>query len=272
MICEITTNGGSIEFTNSDSWLQFCRDNQARYASAAPYPHIVISDFLPQATARALVDEFPSFESMRFKKMGVETTHAKASTSQEYDWGPATRSVIAALNSQYFLAGLSELTGFQGLVSDPYFEGGGLHQIGDGGFLKIHADFNVHTKTKLWRRLNLLLYLNEDWAPEFGGALELWDESMRHCVEKVEPLLNRCVIFSTTSTSYHGHPDPLTCGERTRKSVALYYYSAPESPSKAAHSTLYQNRPSERIEGLPGPRSFLSRAKSKARQMISGSD
>ena len=43
---------------------------------------------------------------------------------------------------------------------------------------------------------------------------------------KVAPLFNRCVIFSTTAYSYHGHPDPLLCPEgTTRKSMALYYFT-----------------------------------------------
>ena len=34
-------------------------------------------------------------------------------------------------------------------------------------------------------------------------------------------------IFSTTDFSNHGHPDPLLCPkERSRKSIALYYFSS----------------------------------------------
>ena len=51
---------------------------------------------------------------------------------------------------------LETLTGIDGLVPDPYFAGGGLHQIVRGGFLKVHADFNWHPKLRLDRRLNML--------------------------------------------------------------------------------------------------------------------
>ena len=57
---------------------------------------------------------------------------------------------------------LERLTGIEGLIPDPYFVGGGLHQIESGGKLDIHVDFNRLEKTNLDRRLNLLIYLNKD--------------------------------------------------------------------------------------------------------------
>ena len=50
---------------------------------------------------------------------------------------------------------LEGLTGITGLIPDPYFEGGGLHQIEPGGYLKVHADFNWHKTLRLDRRINL---------------------------------------------------------------------------------------------------------------------
>jgi hypothetical protein len=93
------------------------------------------------------------------------------------------------------------------------------------------------------------VYLNRDWQEEFGGHLELWDRSMEQSVVRVLPVFNRCVVFSTTDWSYHGHPEPLNCPETTsRKSLALYYYSngRPTDEQSESHSTLYQQRPAER--------------------------
>src|SRR5262249_10915505 len=96
------------------------------------------------------------------------------------------------------------------------------------------------------RRLNLLVYLNRDWNDEYGGHLELWDPSMTRCVHKILPVFNRCVVFSTTDRSYHGHPTPLACPrDRNRKSIALYYYSngRPQEERSESHSTLFRDRP-----------------------------
>lgn len=152
------------------------------------------------------------------------------------------------LNSQPFLEFLSNLTGIENLIPDPFFDGGGCHQIQPGGLLKIHADFNKHPKTKLDRRLNVLVYLNEDWHEEYGGHFELWDKEMKESKKKILPLFNRMALFSTTSTSYHGHPNPLTCPpDRTRKSLALYYYTNGRPADEQLegledHTTLFKHR------------------------------
>ena len=122
-----------------------------------------------------------------------------------------------------------ELTGIKGLIPDPYFEGGGLHETKRGGHLGVHADFNVHERLRLERRLNLLVYLNEDWADDYGGQLELWNKDMSDCAVRVKPVFGRAVIFNTALDSFHGHPDPLACpADRSRRSIATYYYTAAE--------------------------------------------
>jgi Rps23 Pro-64 3,4-dihydroxylase Tpa1-like proline 4-hydroxylase len=153
--------------------------------------------------------------------------------------------VLYFFNSRFMLDFLEELSGIDGLIPDPYFMGGGLHQIKPGGFLEVHADFNRHGKLKLDRRLNVLLYLNQNWKEEYGGHFELWNKDMTAPVRKILPLFNRMAMFSTTSTSYHGHPTPLSCPpDRTRKSIAIYYYSngRPEKEQRDGHDTLFQAR------------------------------
>jgi hypothetical protein len=90
---------------------------------------------------------------------------------------------------------------------------------------------------------------------------------MTACEEKVMPYFNRCVVFSTTSTSFHGHPEALACPEgETRKSMALYYYSKgrPADEQNAAHNTLFQARPGETIAEAPQPEPPARRSRLKA--------
>ncbi|MEQ8908107.1 MAG: 2OG-Fe(II) oxygenase [Vicingaceae bacterium] len=154
-----------------------------------------------------------------------------------------------ALNSEPFLSFLQTITGIdEPLISDPYFIGGGQHEIKKDGFLKIHADFNKHPKLGLDRRINFLVYLNKDWKEEYGGHFELWDKDMKKCEKKILPVFNRLAMFSTTDFSYHGHPDPLNCPEgRSRKSLALYYYSNGRPKSEInqgleKHTTIFKQR------------------------------
>ena len=163
---------------------------------------------------------------------------------------PALQPYYKNLIQLNFLKFLESLTGIEGLISDPYYVGGGIHETKKGGFLKVHTDFNYHKKLKLDRRVNLLLYLNSDWKEEYGGHLELWDKDMLSCKRKVLPVINRMAIFSTTDFSYHGHPEPLSCPDnRSRRSLALYYYTngRPASELEFDKSTVtnYQERPGE---------------------------
>lgn len=218
------------------------------YAAASPFPHVVIDDFLPEAVASRMLAEFPSPAAAAWDRLDKSAYSKKLAANREEQVGPFLFAVLEELNRREFLAFLERLTGIAGLAPDPYFEGGGLHQILPGGFLKVHADFNFHSVLRLDRRLNLLIYLNRDWREEYGGHLELWNEAMTQCGARVLPVFNRAVIFSTTDRSFHGHPDPLRCPEgMTRKSMALYYYSRgrPEEEVSPSHSTLWQIRPAE---------------------------
>jgi hypothetical protein len=201
------------------------QDGRAAYMGAQPYPHICLDHFWDAGVLSRVAVEFPELGGkgdVRFD----DPNQRKLATRGEYRFGPETRALVHFLNSQPFLEFLSALTGIGGLIPDPYFIGGGFHEIRRGGFLKIHADFNRHPDLQLDRRINVLIYLNADWEEGWGGHFELWDREMTQCVQKFLPVFNRMVIFNTTDVSYHGHPDPLTCpGERSRRSLALYYYT-----------------------------------------------
>nr|NUR37776.1 2OG-Fe(II) oxygenase [Sphingomonas sp.] len=199
----------------------------ADYRGAHPFPHIVIDDFLEPEVLRRVLADFPPSEQKSFFDRDQERYKFQYHP-QEVRSG-LVRNLFAELNSQAFVGFLEELTGIEALLSDPYFEGGGLHETKKGGHLGIHADFNVHSRLKIERRLNLLIYLNEDWPDEYGGQLELWNKDMSECAVRVKPVFGRAVIFNTDLDSFHGHPDPLTCpSNRSRRSIATYYYSAPE--------------------------------------------
>ena len=233
----------------------------AGYNAAKPFPHVVIDDFLPEAVVERILDEFPSPDADDWFRFQLGTER-KLQTTAELGIGPFTRQVLNQFNSSAVIEFLEALTSVEHLVPDPHYAGGGLHQIERGGFLKVHADFNHHPRLDLERRLNLLLYLNRDWSDEWGGHLELWDTSMTAMVERIAPIFNRCVVFSTTSFSYHGHPDPLKCPEGvTRKSMALYYYTKdrPSEELMPAHSTRFQRRPGEAMNSRMSAKETLKR-------------
>ncbi len=232
---------------------------KAAYAAAEPFPHLVIDDFLPPEVLDGILEEFPNPEEIDW--ITYDTSEEKTLRSKsELQISEATRLLLYQLNSSTFLNFLEELTGIEGLVPDPHFLGSGLHQTLPDGYMKIHVDFNHHKRLPLEHRLNLLIYLNKDWREEYGGHLELWNRDMSQCVRRILPIFNRCLIFTSTETSYHGHPDPLTCPkDRSRRSLATYYYTIPSSGlSSNLHRTLWKSRPGESIRS-DGTRRIMKR-------------
>jgi hypothetical protein len=227
-----------------------CARLHAEYRAAEPYPHIVIDDFLQPDVVKSAMSEFPSLDPEQWTNY-VHVNERKFSNTDPSTWGPTLQRILEELNSDRFVRFVSQLIGVDDLMADPELEGGGLHQSTRGGFLNIHADFTVHPHHRNWqRRANLLLYLNDEWLPEYGGDLELWDADMKRCVKKVSPIANRALIFTTDPTSFHGHPEPMGCPEGvSRRSLALYYFSVETDPM--VRSTEYRPRPGD------GARSIL---------------
>lgn len=218
------------------------------YFSAAPFPHMVIDNFLPIEMADKLLEHFPTDTKTHDKiyKKGYGGMHKRQ--IRPLDCDEYVRNAFSFFNSAPMLQFLEGITNIHRLLPDPYFTGGGLHETSTGGLLGIHADFRVNEGLQLLRRVNLLIYLNKDWQDEYNGKLELWDREMKAKVVSASPVFNRCVVFSTGDDTYHGHPNPLTTPEDiTRKSIALYYYTSAEIMNATGESrhTRYVARPND---------------------------
>jgi len=233
---------GDTVFFDRERCAELGRSLRDQYTANQPYPHIVLDDFLPKPVLSRVNEEFPRPREGRFSD-----AHSKLKTGYQMETigSPYITNLMTALNSSQFIGFLEEMTGITGLIPDPHYTGGGLHETRRGGHLSIHVDFNVHKSLQLRRRMNLILFLNDQWEDDWGGQLEIWDNDMTACVHSVLPLIGRAVVFNTDPGSYHGHPDPLTTPENvTRRSIALYYYTAPEGGILTnAKSTEFRARP-----------------------------
>jgi Rps23 Pro-64 3,4-dihydroxylase Tpa1-like proline 4-hydroxylase len=214
----------------------------AAYQAATPYAHICIDDFLPAPVIdRVLAD----IATLPDAEMSFSRAQENLKSSYNPDRLPKyTRDLFHAFNSRHFILFLEEMTGIKGLIPDPYFIGAGIHRTLNGGHLDIHADFNVHKQMRVERRLNVLIYLNHDWQPGWGGSFEIWDKQMSRKMASFVPTCNRMVCFSTASDTFHGNPEPVNHPEgKPRQSIALYYYTATWDDTRVEHSTLFKPRP-----------------------------
>ncbi|CAK9249916.1 unnamed protein product [Sphagnum jensenii] len=224
---------------------------QEKYKDNLPFPHIVIDDFLDNPGE--ICDVFPDTGNFSFYEYKSPFEN-KLAFDQVAKFPKAIADLLAEMSAPEFLAFLEKLTGIDGLIPDPYYRGGGVHQSQRGGKLDVHIDFNIHPKLKLMRRLNVIIYLNKNWQESWHGDLQLWEgrnDNGKHELirlhHRIYPVYNRLLIFSTTEKSYHGHPEPLDCPEGvTRNSIALYFYTA-DKPADGVdqHSTTYVKLPGE---------------------------
>jgi len=223
------------------------------YVNAAPFPHASFHDLFDPAYLKGIEQEFPQPGQMAGKFTG-EIEGGKYTESDFAKLGPLTQAFVAAANSGTFCSALTELTGIEGLLSDPYLAGGGLHQTARGGRLKVHSDFNVHPSLNLTRRLNMIVYLNDDWDEAWGGGLELWDKDMTRAEVTISPTLGSVAIFTCSDISFHGLPNPIECPpERFRRSLAFYYFTA-DGSTPEPRSTLWKERPGEDFMSRPSAR------------------
>lgn len=216
------------------------------FATAEPFRHVVIDDFFDPAYAERLVAQFPPFE--RGNSLSEDGRPGSKSTYERIaELGDAYAELDTLVRARPWLDLIGRITRIDGLRHDPWYLGGGTHDNRHQGGLQAHVDFNFHPLQRWQRRLNLIVYLNRDWEPSWGGSLELYESPDAAPDQSIAPVFNRCVLFETHDHSWHGFSRiALPDAQRTqsRKSVALYFYTPVEAQQQVdAHSTVYVDRP-----------------------------
>ena len=223
------------------------------FQSAKPFPHFCIDNFLESKFAEEVAQSFPSLEEAR--KIGREfkavNERRKIQVTDSSKFPPAISRLNDMLASPQFLELVSYITGIPKVLADASLIGGGIHETGSRGHLDVHVDFNYIKERELHRRLNILVYFNKDWHPEWGGNIELWDPEVKVCHRSLSPIFNRCVLFETSEISYHGVSAVMCPEDTSRRSFAAYYYTkeAPAHWTGESHSTVFKARPDELIKG-----------------------
>lgn len=220
---------------------------QDAFASAAPFRHVIIDDFLEPTFVDALLAQFPDFEQGNY--VGDDGRPGGKSTMDRVSGlGDAYRRLDEVIQTRQFLDFVGNITGIPELIYDPFYLGGGTHENRHGQGLQAHIDFNYHPSERWHRRLNLIVYLNREWEEGWGGIFDLYRDPYADPapVVRVAPLFNRCVIFETNEHSWHGFDTILLPEDRrdlSRKSIALYFYSAdrPAVETAGRHTTHYVN-------------------------------
>ena len=215
-----------------------------------PFQYIVIDNFLPASVAKMAMEGFPKLSHPMWEHINEEGIEVKSRSNwlSEFDIPENIIGTIRIFNSSIVLQAMSEILSIPKLLPDPYFSGGGLNVSETNGHLDVHVDGNYHDASGLNRRANLILYLNPNWQPSWGGEFGVYSEDATKLITAIPPLFNRCVIFDSHDKSYHGLPNPIKFPKtEPRKSIILYYYTVAKRPSHQIevdkpHSALWRSK------------------------------
>lgn len=201
-------------------------DLRNKFLDSKPFNHLVIDNFLPVDIANKIAEEFPSFDEDIWYSYD-NPLEIKKATNNWNNFSNVTYSYFMKVLSNEFTSLLESIIGSK-LYPDVGLHGGGLHTHRNGGRLNPHLDYSIHPKLDLQRKLNLILYINPLWKPEYGGNLGLWesnsDGAPGRLVSDVECVFNRAVLFDTTQNSWHGITKEISSpDEVNRNSLAVYY-------------------------------------------------
>lgn len=213
---------------------------QRQWATATPVRHIVIDKVLPAGEVESIDAAFPRVEEMRL----LNSLRERKYTSKNMDsFDSKIRDIASAFQDPRVISLISDIMGILDNQGDPEFYAGGISSMVYGNFLNPHIDNSHDGGRDRYRTCNLLFYTSPNWAKDFGGNLELWDQGVRSNIT-ITSQSNRLVVIETNPRSWHS-VSPLTV-RRRRNCVSNYYFShrSPEG-REYFHITGFSARPEQ---------------------------
>jgi len=192
-----------------------------------PFPHVIIPEFIKPEYYNQIKSKLPSEPNENWWKYENPLEVKYALDNLEL-MDNDIRNVFYSLSHEVTIDKFKKIFNIPDLEYDPYCHGSGLHMHPRYGRLNLHLDYEIHPILNKQRRLNIILYLNDDWNPEWNGDTQLWNgnETVSECVIKSYPKENTAIVFVTTEKSWHGVPDIILCPNNFyRKTLAFYYIS-----------------------------------------------
>lgn len=221
------------------------------FQSREPFKFTSIDNFLDEKFVTGLIEEFPIPDrSQMLDEYGRKSN--KHTVTDVGGIGGTYAALDEFAQSNEFLEYMEHLTGIDDLLFDSSYFGGGTHNNLSGQGMDPHVDFNILESSDgsiLHRRINAILYLNEQWSEDWGGVLELHSNPYQPDINEIEnilPIKNRLVVFETSECSWHGFK-PVTSALPegvSRKSFAIYLYTKtrPRNEIASKHGTFYVPR------------------------------
>src|SRR5262249_1317051 len=143
-------------------------DLKHRFSEAKPFRHVLIENFFADDVLTDLIRQFPTADpSKMVNEFGRGSK--KFARHDVRNIGSVYAELDDCIRSPQFAAVMSQLTGVPDLLYDPEYHGAGTHDNHDGQGMDPHVDFNLHRTTGYHRRINAIIYLNEEWDPQWAA-------------------------------------------------------------------------------------------------------
>jgi UDP-N-acetylglucosamine 4,6-dehydratase len=202
------------------------------YQNAFPYPHLSVSDILPEYFAKKCQADILAIPKEEWDR--YSNPFEQKYTFRSKDNMPIhLNQLFTYLTSSFFVNHLSVISG-QKLSLDPNKNWWGVHKYDNGDYLDIHVDAGIHPVTEQKKHVTLGIYLSHNWKEENGGHLEIWsgescvsnNSKINECVSKILPAFNTLILFTNNDYAWHGNPVPVYCPtDEKRIFVTLSYVS-----------------------------------------------
>ena len=206
-------------------WINNINEISKIYQNNKPFNYVVIDNFLKEEYCKDISDGIPS-DLNKYHKY-YNPLEVKYAYDNINSLEGITKDLFYILSSKQIIDVFKNITGIENLEYDKYLHGAGVHLHPKNGRLNIHLDYEKHPILEnKERRMNIILYLSEEWKDEWNGSTELWDKDITKCFFKSNVKFNRAILFQTNDLSFHGVPEKISCPDNIlRKSFAYYYIS-----------------------------------------------
>ena len=198
--------------------------NQNIKIKNTPFNYIIIDNFLNYNFYNEIIKTLPDKIDENFWEYS-NPIEVKYVLDKKEKYSEKLNILIKELSKDYFVDKLKKIFLIDNIEADETLHGSGLHYHPRYGRLNMHLDYEKHPILEnKQRKLNIIIYLNNEWKKDWEGATELWNNDMSNCVVKCYPSKNKAIIFETSELSWHGVPEKIMCPENIyRKTLALYY-------------------------------------------------
>ena len=214
-----------IEGHHLDMFGEWFKLDSLPEVASNPFDHVIIPNFLDHMYYSKLQNVLPKKPTNEWWKY-ENPLEVKYALDNLQLMDPMVENIFYALSHEKIITKMQHIFNITNLEYDPYCHGAGLHMHPRNGRLNMHLDYEKHPITNKQRRLNVILYLNDDWQNEWNGDTQLWNNDMTKCMVKSYPKSNTAIIFVTTDQSWHGLPEIISCPEDMfRRTLAFYYVS-----------------------------------------------